>query len=201
MMQSESQAPQLEQEVSILLQSGNYEEAGTRITLAFRMELRRFFRRMLGCTEEEDMAQEVCCAIIKAVPKFQVVPDATIRSWVFSIAHHHLQSRFRSRYRAREQPIERSPPDWQGLRSQKGSALDSELDRKRRLQNVNWALAQLPEEDRVLLVLRAQQNMSFKELGEVVGLSEGAAKMRHQRAKEMCRELVQSLPRGSASTS
>jgi RNA polymerase sigma-70 factor (ECF subfamily) len=47
---------------------------------------------------------------------------------------------------------------------------------------VRSALVQLPEVDREVLVLRYLEQLPIKEIAAVLGLQEGAVKMRHTRA-------------------
>ena len=52
------------------------------------------------------------------------------------------------------------------------------------------ALAELPEDAREVVVLRDVQGLSTKEAAEVLGVSEGAVKVRLHRAHARLRELV-----------
>ena len=52
------------------------------------------------------------------------------------------------------------------------------------------ALARLGERDREVLVLRYLEQLSTKEVAAVLGISEGAVKVRHLRALERLRALV-----------
>lgn len=52
------------------------------------------------------------------------------------------------------------------------------------------AIAQLPPEYREVLVLREQLGLSYAEIADLVGISEGAVKVRVFRAKEKLRQLL-----------
>src|SRR5262249_41066212 len=57
-------------------------------------------------------------------------------------------------------------------------------------QRVRQALLRLGERDREVLLLRHLEQLSMAEVGAVVGITEGAAKVRHLRALERLRALV-----------
>src|SRR5438876_308935 len=60
-------------------------------------------------------------------------------------------------------------------------------ERRQRLQE---ALARLGERDREVLVLRYLEQLSTKETAAVLGISDGAVKLRHLRALERLRDLL-----------
>ena len=55
-------------------------------------------------------------------------------------------------------------------------------DRKDAISILNRALLKLPKEKREILILRKFKEMKFSEIGEVLGCSEGAAKVKAHRA-------------------
>jgi RNA polymerase sigma-70 factor (ECF subfamily) len=57
-------------------------------------------------------------------------------------------------------------------------------------QRVRAALDQLPATDREILVLRYLEQLSHKDAAAVLGISEGAVKVRHVRALERLRTLL-----------
>ena len=65
---------------------------------------------------------------------------------------------------------------------------DSEPDGEREL--VRTALLQLPEDQRTALVLKEYQGLSYREIAQVLGCSEEAARARTYRARGALRELL-----------
>ena len=57
------------------------------------------------------------------------------------------------------------------------------------------ALDRLSERDRELLALRHLEMLSIREIAGVLGISEGAVKVRHVRALERLRDLLGEDPR------
>jgi RNA polymerase sigma-70 factor (ECF subfamily) len=60
-------------------------------------------------------------------------------------------------------------------------------------ERVRAALAQLAERDREVLVLRYLEQLSTREIAEVLGIPEGTVKSRHLRALERLRGLLGDL--------
>ena len=61
-------------------------------------------------------------------------------------------------------------------------------------QRVRLALAALPERDREVLVLRHLEQLSVAETAQVLGASQGAVKVRHLRALERIRAIMDNGP-------
>lgn len=68
--------------------------------------------------------------------------------------------------------------------------------RNEEIARVHAALARLSPALREVLVLRYLEQLSFKEVAAVIGATEGAAKVRHFRALEKVRSLLNVEPRG-----
>jgi RNA polymerase sigma factor (sigma-70 family) len=80
--------------------------------------------------------------------------------------------------------------------AQDGGPLD-ELDRRDRRDRVAEALQRLDEVSRSTLVLRYYENLSSKQIGELLGLAPTAVDMRLMRARRQLRGLLVDLEEGS----
>ena len=151
--------------------------------------------RMLGNRQEaEDVAQEVFITVFKTVDSFR--GEAKFSTWLLRIAAN--QSKNRLKYLARRA----TDPD--GLED--GGALDvaaaphamplsgqvdgpDVLAEAAELDGLLQAgIAQLDEEQRLLVILRDVEEMSYEEIGEVTGLPEGTIKSRLHRARMALKE-------------
>lgn len=61
------------------------------------------------------------------------------------------------------------------------------------LEEVLRMLQTLPEDSRAALMLRAEQDMSYSEIGAVLGMSEGAARVKVHRARARLEEMRSGL--------
>src|SRR5678816_1650461 len=123
----------------------------------------------------EDIAQRVFTELARQARRLQEHP--TLAGWLHTttrqIAGHHRRSGQRRARREQEAYAmqEQNPT--------------SETDEWRQLRPVlDEAMQELPESDRLALLLRFFEGQELRRVGEVLGLTENAARMRVQRALE-----------------
>lgn len=131
----------------------------------------------------DDVAQEVCIAVITALPRYRDMGRPFV-SFVFGIASHKLADAQRAAARQAiptenvpDGPDERPGPEDEAVAS-------FEAERVRAL------LAQLPAHQHRLLVLRVLSGMSAEETGEALGMSAGAVRVAQHRALARLRAIV-----------
>lgn len=134
-------------------------------------EYEAVFRFLVARTNHEDdardLTQETFVKAYRARHRYQ--PDRPLRPWLLTIAAN-CQRDFLRRRRREATAIE--PPTEETHESPSALALDLSL-----------ALPALTAEQRMVLHLRVVEQLSFKEIADVLRCSEAAAKMRLQRAK------------------
>ncbi len=130
----------------------------------------------------EDLLQETFLQLHKA--RHTYLPGRPVRPWVYAIARNVFLMAYRAakRRQAHESVAEGELPDV--------PVLPEALASDGRKDLAKW-LARLPELSREVLLLHHVTGLSFREVGEVLGLSEGAAKVRAHRALEQLRRLAQ----------
>jgi len=131
----------------------------------------------------EDVAQEVCIAVLSALPRYQDM-GRPFASFVFGIASHKVADA--RRYAARQAiPLADLPdsPDDQ-LGPEEAAVASLEAQRARAL------LARLPGGQRELLVLRVLTGLSAEETGAALGMSAGAVRVAQHRALARLRAIV-----------
>jgi len=67
------------------------------------------------------------------------------------------------------------------------------LVKKETSEEIQWALEKLPENLRMVLVLKEYAEMNYKEIGRVLGISEGNVKVRVFRARERLAAILNGL--------
>lgn len=139
----------------------------------------------------DDVAQEVCIAVLNALPRYRDM-GRPFASFVFGIASHKVADA--RRYAARLAiPIEDLPdgPDEQPGPEETVVA-DLEAQRARAL------LARLPEHQRDLLALRVLTGLSAEETGKTLGMTAGAVRVAQHRALARLRAIAIEECYGSA---
>jgi RNA polymerase sigma-70 factor, ECF subfamily len=145
--------------------------------------LLRLCERLLGDAEEaRDAAQEV---FLKAYRKAGAVrPQGRVYTWLYRIAVNHCLNKLRRRKLVRflrwEDPEERDAPAFDPPDEAADPA--AALEARRRWRATRRALARLPENQRSVLVLVRFEGLSYKQVAEVLSITEGAVESRLFRA-------------------
>ena len=142
----------------------------------------RLLYRMAGNAHDaEDLAQE---ALVRAIDrKSQFTPGTNLRSWLLKIAANAFLDQCRKRRSASTHPLVEDVPH-------AACGPDARLEGKELGQALASAISRLPHTPRAVFVLRAEEDLSFREIGEAVGISEEAARWHMMQAR---RELVSQL--------
>lgn len=142
-----------------------------------------------------DCFQETFIAVFENIAKFE--QRSTIGTWVRSIAVNQCLMRLRSRARRQEDSIENLLPvfDEDGARidhfsSRQPSTIGDSLDAAHIKSIVREKIDELPENARVMLLLRDIDGYSTKETAAKLGIELSAAKTRLHRARSALRSLL-----------
>jgi RNA polymerase sigma-70 factor (ECF subfamily) len=131
----------------------------------------------------DDVAQEVCLAVLSALPRYRD-EGRPFEAFVFGIAAHKVADAQRAAVRAAV-PTDEMPdepdlgpgPEDHALRSSDAALLRGLLDR-------------LPATQRELLILRVAVGLSAEETGSALGMSSGAVRVAQHRALARLRALA-----------
>jgi RNA polymerase sigma-70 factor (ECF subfamily) len=133
--------------------------------------------------DEDDVAQEVCLALLSALPSYRDM-GRPFGAFVFAIAAHKVADAARGAARAPlPVPVLPDLPDrCLGLEETVVAGVDARLARA--------LLASLPAAQRRLLLLRVVAGLSAEDTGYVLGMSPGAVRVAQHRALGRLRELA-----------
>lgn len=155
-----------------------------RLYLRHRGKLYRFLVRQLhgnGALADE-LFQDVWQRVISARQGWK--PEAAFSTWLYRIAHNRLADHWRALQHRPPAPIdaeertERVPDDDTPERQL------SAFEERRRL---HLALDELPEEQREVILLRLEQDLSLEEIGEITGVGRETVKSRLRYAMDKLR--------------
>jgi RNA polymerase sigma-70 factor, ECF subfamily len=170
--------------------------AAQRDRAAFGPLYRRYLDRVYGYCfyllgdhhDAEDATERTFVAALAAIDGYRD-DGATFRAWLFRIAHNELANALRSRQRQRAAWLETVP---EPVTQADPAGLLTIAEEARGLRR---ALEQLPEGRRQVVVLRFVDGLSAREIGAVLGRSEGAVRVLQHRA---LRQLAEMLGGGGA---
>jgi RNA polymerase sigma-70 factor, ECF subfamily len=131
----------------------------------------------------DDVAQEVCIAVLSALPRYQDM-GRPFASFVFGIASHKVADAMRNAARMAipTEDLPDGPDDRPG--PEETAVAYIEAERARAL------LARLPVHQRELLVLRVLSGMTAEETGHELGMTAGAVRVAQHRALARLRAIA-----------
>lgn len=140
--------------------------------------------RVLGDPDAAaDAAQDTFMRALAALHTFR--GEAAFRTWLLKIAANVARSVGRKTTRRREVALEAVPEQGSGADDPaRRAVVRAEAERAAR------ALEELPEKQRLAVTLRIHQDLSHREIGEVIGSSEGAARVNYHLGIKRLRELL-----------
>ena len=139
-----------------------------------------FIRRRVVPRSEfaEDIMQDILVAAWQALPSFR--GDASLRSWILSIARHKLNDYYRRRIRECENNEDETSGEEQSITP----LFDEQLDVAAQQEKVRETLSTLPEAYALALLWRYREDKSVREMAELTGKTEKAIERLLARARE-----------------
>ncbi len=136
--------------------------------------LMRYFHRMLWRDREkaEDFVQDFFMKIIKQPASFDLTRKFS--TWMYSVAHNMCKNEYR------KMEI-RKPTEFEsvsGMLTSDNVDAGKRIDRKAFMNSLGTELDKLDEGQRTVFVLRYEENLSIKEIGDIMDISEGTVKSR-----------------------
>ena len=152
-----------------------------------RGPLYRFLLRQLrDSATADELFQDIWQRVIGAAAGWK--PDAAFRTWLFRIAHNRLNDHWRA---ARHRPPAPEDGDERAAREPDPSTPERELSEFEQRRLLQRAIERLPDEQRSVVLLRLEQELSLEEIGEVTGAGRETVKSRLRYAMDKLRaELI-----------
>ncbi len=152
-----------------------------------RGPLYRFLQRQLRNTAlADEFFQDVWQRVIAARATW--TPDAAFSTWMFRIAHNRLNDHWRAQ---QHRPAAPDDADERAARVPDPHTPErtlSDFEQRRRLQ---MALDELPEDQRIVVTLRLEQELTLEEIGLITGVGRETVKSRLRYAMDKLRTRLQ----------
>jgi len=144
------------------------------------------YRFLLRQTRNQSLAEEffqdVWQRVIAAAHGWK--PEAAFSTWLFRIAHNRLNDHWRA---LKHRPPAPADGDQRAARVPDASTPEralSEFEQRRQLQR---AIDELPDEQREVVLLRLEQELSLEEIGDITGVGRETVKSRLRYAMDKLR--------------
>lgn len=171
---------------------------------AFNVLLRRhqrpvfnFLVRQLGDrVMAEDLLQETFLRVIRGAASYK--REAKFTTWLYTIARNLcIDTARRAKHRraaSLEQPIGKKDNGSRTLKdvvADEGPGVDRQVTSQRLQERITEAVRSLSDEQREVFLMREKQNLPFKEIAEIIGVSENTVKSRMRYALDHLRKMLE----------
>jgi RNA polymerase sigma-70 factor (ECF subfamily) len=147
--------------------------------------------RMLGnSSDAEDIAQQVFVRVWKSAKRY--VPRAKFTTWLLKITRNLVFNELRRRSRHPQVPLQaESEEEERPIRDENAIAPDAAMLEQELQKAIDAAIAHLPETQRLAVILRRYEELSYEEIAETLDQSVSAVKSLLFRARTELRESLQ----------
>lgn len=166
------------------------------MTMYYRPVLNLIYR-FTGANSQrsEDMAQEIFLGVYKALPRYEA--RARFFTFLYRVTMNYCLRERTKEFRERKSTY-RLDADWDDPDSLEhiipdpAGSVETAVVRQEVGEAVRQAVLALPEEQRAAVLLYRFDNLSYEEIGQVLGISLPAVKSRLHRAKLSLQKLLRS---------
>lgn len=152
----------------------------------------KVYRKCVSFTKDvdaaKDLAQDVLVKVFSQLHKFS--GRSRFSTWLYAITYNFCVESYRKSSKYHLQQLDEN----YDLEEEKED-LEPLMSRSKHLQR---ALHQIAEEDREILMMKYQQDLSIKDLTERFNISDSAVKMRLARARQRVKEIIRQSEKQAA---
>ena len=149
--------------------------------------LRYLWTFVRNATVAEDLHQETFLQIHRARQTY--TPPRPVRPWIYAITRHVALMHLRSGRRRKEMLADDQLPE---------VPVPPEMEKLADRATLHQLLSELPSHSQEVLMLHHLLGMSFLEVGQILGIAAGTAKVRSHRALKALRERLAEREGGDA---
>jgi RNA polymerase sigma-70 factor (ECF subfamily) len=146
-------------------------------------------------TQAKDLAQEVFVRVWQAAESYE--PKAKLTTWIYKITTNLCLNEIKSASRRRWFLFQRSDEDSEKsieeTISDGSPTAEDLLLSKERTRQISEALQSLPENQRMALILKRYDDLSYKEIAQIIGCSVSAVESLLVRAKRTLQEKLKNF--------
>jgi len=179
---------QTDEEIARLVQSGDIEVFGFLIE-RYEEKIKRYARKFLRQSQDiEDIIQEIFIKTYKNIKSFNL--NKKFSSWIYRIAHNEFVNAIKKKSK---NPLSFFDPDILFPHLIAKENTDKEINRQELHQTINNCLDKLEPKYREPIILCFFEELSYKEIAEILHIPIGTASIRIKRGKKIMRSIYQKL--------
>ncbi len=166
-------------------QSGSKSAFETLMQNYYSRVLNFIYRFVANKESAEDLTQEVFLRVFKSAPRYK--PKSQFQTWLYTIAKNACFNELRKKKdfvtSLDKSAITGDDDEQRQIADPKSTGPDEELFRKEKAMVIRQAISDLPENQRLAVILRRYDNFSYAEIAETLSVSDKAVKSLLNRAK------------------
>ena len=169
-----------DEEIIALYKDGN-EEIFKELVEKYTGPIFNFTVRFVGRSEADDITQDIFIKIWKNLKKFNS-EKASLKTWIFTIAKNTITDFLRKKKNLVFSDLESDTENFsEKIPDEKLLPIEI-LQKLQDIELLNNKLDQLEASQKTILVLRYQEEMTFSEIGQILGKPLNTVKSHHHRA-------------------
>lgn len=167
---------------------GNQEALKTLID-RYTPQIYNFVARFVGITSAPDVTQDVWIKVWRNIKKFDIT-RAHFKTWLFTIARNTTTDYLRKKKSMVFSDFDNEDSLFEDTVIDEVILPDEAIEKLEDKELLNKLLSKLPLNYQEVLTLHYQEDMTFKEIGEVLGKPLNTVKSHHRRALEQLKKMV-----------
>lgn len=177
----EQKSPSREEDLGLIKKAKKDPEEFTALYDKYVASIYRYFlARVSHKQKAEDLTSTTFLKAFKAFDNYEPVSNL-FGTWLFTIARNVLIDNYK---KLKTLPLENIDQIISNF------DLESKTDTVLAKEKLKRLLEELSEKDKEVIDLRVNQDLSFRQIGKILGISEGGARTAHHRAVKRLEELI-----------
>jgi RNA polymerase sigma-70 factor (ECF subfamily) len=142
----------------------------------------------------DDVAQESMLKVLEALPRFDPNGPAKLSTWILTVT---VRTAIDALRRAKKVVPLAASDGAHGDEDDHGPAAEGGVDQEAVLEardlkaRVEAAMAELSDDQRAVLILRAYHDLDYPEIASALGIEEGTVKSRLSRARQALKDVME----------
>jgi RNA polymerase sigma-70 factor (ECF subfamily) len=155
----------------------------TEIYNSYSPKIRRYLNSIFSIEDSEDLLQDVFLKIFNGLPSFR--GEANINTWIYRIVSNTVIDRLKSNaHKFNKAQHELNPSNFHYNNSIYVSTFDKQIEKEEMNDCIRQFINELTEKNRTVFALSQYENLTNKEIAEILNITIDSVKIRLHRAKE-----------------